>query len=35
MEGGQAVAAEENEREILIGPDEGALLPVLGVTHIR
>jgi quercetin dioxygenase-like cupin family protein len=33
MEGGQAVAAEENERKILIGPDEGALLPVLGITH--
>jgi hypothetical protein len=27
------VAAKENEKEILIGPDEGAHLPILGITH--
>ncbi len=25
--------AEENERKLLIAPDEGARLPVLGITH--
>lgn len=32
QEGGQAVAATENEK-IFIGPDEGAHLPILGITH--
>ena len=25
--------AKDNEEKILVGPDEGAQLPVLGITH--